>query len=870
MAEPVITWDFRTSTHGWVGNAQVAPVQSTPEGLVVNCIGPDPWIEGPAIAFPADHLAQIQLRLRSNADRTAQIFYGPSFVAERVHTFMINNDNQWHDYSVLIPETPGPRTRFRIDPCADKGQIVVESIRISAVNRPDAPPLAAPIPFDASTPSVFLIAGALKLVHSQTQWNALTLSCEQQAMSQGYTGEAIGIQFENETQWLALNRAQISVTSSDIAVTVTACLQDARYARWQVQRTFAAVPGESTLAVTTTVQVDHDRDVIHIPWLTLLPGFESFGTHKDQALFAGLEYLANEPSSSTADLTGLDHVRRMPDPLKVTFPLMAVTSKRQYLGLIWTPGPQVSPGFDSPDTLFGSGSHAFWLSGPAVGETRFANDLVAHTPMTLEANVPMRVQAWIIAGQGRSIVPAVQQYVRLIPLPPLPEVPGGHARAVDLLAHGWLDSTINHEGRFRHAVWGNSFNPAPAADAAAFMQTLSVQTRDPALSERLTQGVTQTLACLNPNDPYASSVSHIRTPLAPLLFGKVNEYVRLRHKQALAQLRGFDQAGRVLYRPQPDKPDYSKTHFAKHANGLGNRNLVDILAAATLCHDPDLTRQALHRLDQQTALYANTVPRGAQTWEIPLHTPDIMASAHMVRAYVLGYLLSDRSEYLNQARYWAWTGVPFVYLVNPTEEPTGPYATIAVLGATNWQAPVWLGQPVQWCGLVYGAALHELAAVDPDGPWHQLSQGITRIGVQMTWPKSDIERQGLLPDYFHLRAQVSDGPAINPGTLGAHLAEAFDQVPLYDRRRVTGIQGFIHAPGRITILNSRQKQITFTVETLGDAAHHILISGPDIQSVSVSLKTGTTWADCANACDESLDFMVIQARNHATIRLRWH
>ena len=70
------------------------------------------------------------------------------------------------------------------------------------------------------------------------------------------------------------------------------------------------------------------------------------------------------------------------------------------------------------------------------------------------------------------------------------------------------------------------------------------------------------------------------------------------------------------------------------------------------------TARALAILDQQAALYANTVPRGAQTWEVPLHTPDILASAHLVSAYTLGYELSGDPALLDRAKYWAWTGVP--------------------------------------------------------------------------------------------------------------------------------------------------------------------------------------------------------------------
>ena len=64
----------------------------------------------------------------------------------------------------------------------------------------------------------------------------------------------------------------------------------------------------------------------------------------------------------------------------------------------------------------------------------------------------------------------------------------------------------------------------------------------------------------------------------------------------------------------------------------------------------ELMDKSLKLLDKQTELYADTVPRGAQTWEVPLHTPDILASAHMVKAYTLGYIISGREEYLEQAR----------------------------------------------------------------------------------------------------------------------------------------------------------------------------------------------------------------------------
>jgi hypothetical protein len=459
------------------------------------------------------------------------------------------------------------------------------------------------------------------------------------------------------------------------------------------------------------------------------------------------------------------------------------------------------------------------------------------------------------------VLGAVQQYLALHPLPPLPEFEGGFEAAVDLLAHGWLDSDINDDWRFRHAVWMDRFGPQPAADAAMFQSWLATRTRDPNLVARLEEGVDKTLARLNPSDPFASTVSHVRPPVVPLLFGRIPESVAHRRAAATNQLRQFDAQGRVIY--HPGDTDYARTHFANHANGLGGRLLADILEAAVLSADKDLAARALVVLDKQTALYAHTVPRGAQTWEMPLHTPDILASAHMIRAYVYGYVLTGNADYLAQARYWAWSGVPFLYLVNPTDGPCGPYATIAVLGATNWVAPIWIGQPVQWCGLVYGSALHLLSRHDPAGPWSQIARGITIAGLQMTWPSADTERQGLLPDFFHLESQISDGPAINPGTVGAHLPEAFGQGTLYDFHRFQN--GWIlHAPCAITDISETADTLRFALAGWGDRPYHILLSGVD--KTPKDITAGSKSADATHHPDQNLLVVPLQGKTRIEIQ----
>jgi hypothetical protein len=249
-----------------------------------------------------------------------------------------------------------------------------------------------------------------------------------------------------------------------------------------------------------------------------------------------------------------------------------------------------------------------------------------------------------------------------------------------------------------------------------------------------------------------------------------------------------------------------------------------LLEAVTFCGDHELIASGLERL-RDLDRFRNGVPRGAQTWECPLHTPDILASAQMVRAYTLGYELTGDAHFLEQARYWAWTGVPFVYLVSPMEAPVGLYATIAVYGATQWRAPVWFGLPVQWCGLVYADALYRLVRDDPKGPWKQLADGITISGIQQSWTGAEPDYQGLLPDSFGLRDQKRNGPAINPATVQACATRLFGKQPPYDFYSFRTNNVLIHAPGRIQLASEARGRLTFQVDSWVKDSYFVLVNG---------------------------------------------
>ena len=473
-----------------------------------------------------------------------------------------------------------------------------------------------------------------------------------------------------------------------------------------------------------------------------------------------------------------------------------------WVSLSWQPATNVCAVFDQPDRLFSSGAGVMGLLFPGSdGLNRPEGSLLPYDSTLLPAGRSLVLRAVIEAGRGASVVPAVQAYVARNPLPPVPAL--DRARYLREAAHGWLDTPIRVDDNYRHAWWPGvtGFGPQPAADAACYETWLARRCGDPALAKRLTDAAEAALAKVPLAQRMTAGVSHVRYPLAPLAFGGVDEMVAAARAQGKAQLGRFQPDGSIPYIPSADRPDYGRTHFAKDANGLTAQVVCTVLDAAMVSGDAQLRTDAL-RVLRALDKFDNTVPRGAQTWECALHTPDILASAYLVKAYTMGYELTGDAALLERARYWAWTGVPFVYLTAPTAEPVGLYATTPVLGATNWVAPNWIGLPVQWCGLVYSDALYRLARSDRNRLWRQLADGITASGIAQSWPAGDDTLTGLLPDSFNLRGQARNPVAINPGTVQANAVQLLDGAPLYSVWSDRGNGLLVHAPGDLVLRRS--------------------------------------------------------------------
>lgn len=845
----------------WHGPHHISRLEPSPEGLRMEIAGHDPYVHSPALDFPPGQLLWLKIKLKSSAGGMAQLFYYDRQPTEDQSRRFVVPKAEWAEVRLPLPAL-GPQFRFRLDPPGDSGEAILAALHFEPRAEFSPPPLSWQPP--APGQRRVLQSGAVEWWDApHSQWGG-EMRVDGRIMAYAHPCLSISYVDNLQQQWMTIPPPAVQTARGRYRL--EAVWQDARGAQWRYSQEYRPGP-PGVLEVRTELETARDTEVLYAPMLLLAAGAGSFGTNKNQALFAGLEYLENEPSSSEADIVGPESRRQVPANHKITFPFMVVQHGGQYVALDYDQHLSFSAVFDSPDRLYGSGGHLLGVLWPeADGANRPEGSLLPHFPQRLRAGQKIECRLRLMGGRGETVIPAVQHYVALHGLPACDQNYLDLPAYETLAAQGWLRSKIRQGDRYRHAVWPG-FNAQPAADAAMFMRWLA--RRESPYTEELQQAAAGALRLVPPPNYYHSAVSHVRGPGAPLVFGHVAENVQVARAYANSLLQRLGEDYLLRYRPSAGGMDYGRTYWTNHANGLTFQPLAQALEAAAFCGDREITTRALTALRAQQQRYAHGVPRGAQTWEIPLHTPDILASAYLVKAYVLGYKLSGDPAFLEQARYWAWTGIPFVYLTQPTPGRVGVYSTIAVLGATGWRAPVWFGQPVQWCGLVYADALYELAALDPQGLWRPVAEGITVAGLQHTWKADDPERVGLLPDYFLLREQKSDGPAINPGTVGANAIRFFTRMPLCDFQRAPRAGFNAHAPGAIRLQQDAARRAVLQIAGWPSQPYYVLLSGLSA-TPQIKINGRPASLTAPHELDRAGGWLALQVQGLVTLEIAFH
>lgn len=734
--EPLAQWTFDRDAEGWT--AEHHCVLKAEDGtLRIRSSGEDPYFHRP-VDFPGGGFV---LKIRAcNDNGSAAIYWttdrSPRRGGDKAVSFSVRSDNQWHEYSVSF-HADGRLTDLRIDPGTMAGRFDIDWIRLDRE-----------IPYPLEVDRVEFQAQQVRFhLQNRTPGPIVAKVLGTSRTFPGAAVTAVDVPLEGKTPLEGARLEYELAGMPVVARTVYVCHPDAAVKWLELQgKTFLLkVAPDGSAAVV----VRHGRPAAVIAPLVLSEGrvpsmkgsrspsglqFEGDGVRLDlaaagneisvairgkacegpvvralgamkQGLFAGLEYLsAGEYSSSMLDIETPEHVRYAPDPLKVTMPLMSFLTERGSVAMTWK-DMRLQPVFATPNFFDGAPDHRMSLRGDRIDAAIQIDDL------PIEETI-----FWAAQRQG---------------LPPLPPAPRSIHAQWDLCLKA-INGPLKTEAGWGHCVedhWARQ----PFADVASTIFRLTGEI--PQLPRLALHG------------------AHVHNETVFFLTGRAGQWLEQRRQQVRGLIAQQRPDGSYRY----DGP-FRRGHFENTANGICARPAQTLLEYAWITGDREALGAGLRTLDYMRRF---DVPRGAQVWEVPLHTPDQLASAYCVWAYVLGYQMTNNQEYLREARRWALSGIPFVYMWS--RYPVMLYGTPPVLGATNWKAPNWIGLPVQWVGGVYAYALTKLAPYDKSLDWNHLARGILISAEQQQYP--DGQYVGLLPDSFHLETQERRPWRINPCAL---------------------------------------------------------------------------------------------------------
>ena len=740
-------WTFDDDPQGWVAEHDCT-VSAADGHLKIQSTGRDPYLHR-GVDLPGGRMV-LKLRARCQGAGEGTVYWTTSESPrgeDKVSRFRLTHDGQWREYETHFIVT-GQLTDLRIDPGAAPGAIEIDWIRLV---REELHPLtiervdvldthvrcevrnhgAAAIEFTVLD-RPYTIDGQTSIVVEQPTEGVKPL-------------EAVRVELKpkdlppiQRTVFVHHAAAQTDWIVRRLDEFVLRVARDGSLARLERDGQVVAILGPLVhrdgaapdlklvdengalsfrgegVALTLATTADEITVSIDSEQACTGPVVRVFGA-LEQGLLAGVEHLGRrEASSSKLDVETEAHLRFAPDPMHVTMPLMAFVTDATSVAMTWS-DTRLQPLFATPNFFDGTNDHYMTLRGEQIDVT-----------IRLAQGRGERV-----AAEGVPLEEAILWATKKIGLPPLPESPRTKAQQWALSMRAF-DGPLKTDAGWGHCA-GQRWARHPYSDIASTIWRLSG--RAPELPTLVRGG------------------GHVTNDAIYFVTGRADQWLDVKSRQTGGLIEGQQSDGSYRYAGK-----FARGHFEDTASGICALPAAELLEYARLTGDPAALEAGVRTLDYMKRF---RTPRGAQTWEVPLHTPDLLASAHLVRAYVRGYELTGNEEYLRCARQWALSGVPFVYLWSC--RPVMAYATPPVLGATNWQAPMWIGLPVQWVGGVYAYALTMLAPYDDSLDWEQLARGILRAAEQMQYP--DGPYAGLLPDAFVLDDQRRLPARINPSAL---------------------------------------------------------------------------------------------------------
>jgi hypothetical protein len=517
---------------------------------------------------------------------------------------------------------------------------------------------------------------------------------------------------------------------------------------WRLAVAFELKPHEKRIACRYELATDAPCRLL------AFEGPMLYALDRHEAAYPGLEWLVDdEVSSSALDIAEShpDRIRYVVHPNYVTIPAIGVHAAHGTVGLLWDmhqrwDGARDRPSavFASPDRFENQRAHLMGLFLPTIPEFVEANERKADRakPYLLEPGKPIRLEAHIYAdGAAPDAISAIDEWIKIYGFPkPAPLPHGSYEKEIEFSMQAYLKSLWVPEEKKWWTSKGAGELLSPKGLPRAYLADLLVGellSPDPEVKRQCRARAEEVLAIIG-GGPARLDVQRFPGHLDSALASSA---------QAASLLMSRDEDG--AWRFDADQVgtgpfvgmDYHELGPDNAAElGTCAAKATAILRYARITGDWEAYRAMIKTLEFMEQF---RVPRAAQVWEVPVHSPDILAAAEAVEAYLEAYRFSGEKRWLRNAVTWARRGLPFVYLWDDPQKPFLLGASIPVFGA-SWMQASWFGRPVQWNGLRYAEALFELAEHDQSYPWRQLATLLTHSAIHQQ--DKEGENAALWPD----------------------------------------------------------------------------------------------------------------------------
>lgn len=493
------------------------------------------------------------------------------------------------------------------------------------------------------------------------------------------------------------------------------------------------------------------------------------------ASFPGVEYLG------PGDLSSSDAVARppvrdqfVPNYDKVTIPYMAMADNGYVLGLLWPANAQwgdhgrhYAPMFASPNRLQRQENDLMGLFIPPPPDYGLENRELASNPYVIGENEALTMEYAVYLAPGDDPNNALDVWLQAYGEGAFPQpesAPRSYEEQIAVSRLAYTDTCWDVEKR----GWGHCVG-WDAHPSGGMLALLDIDARlasgadvQSSLRDQIRLVYDHIVATQGPFGLGRNTGCHIMVIEPVFHWGVAEATLDYWRKRARDFQSTQNPDGSWGFRPGKEE-QRELGDEGEVVSGTISRNAVFMMELARITADPVAVEVGLKAVK---ALNRFRVPQGAQGWECPLASPDIMVSAQGARANLDAYKITGDEGYLEQAVYWARTGLPFIYLWNHPETPLQRYATIPIYGASFFHHN-WRGVPVQWCGLDYAYSLQMLSQYDETYPWLKIARGIVNSGMLQQLTEGPYA--GTLPDSYIDRFSLDRGPYINPENIMTNL-----------------------------------------------------------------------------------------------------